>query len=492
MVLKKLCSGLLISFSVILFISCSSEDDSSNETSVSVADFLITIAENPQVGQLLGTISGSTNQGDVIFQITQQTPLGALEINSETGELLVADSEAFNFEARNEVSGIVKVSNGIVSKNADIQITLTDVTENNIFQGDVQLTTQEEVDLFGEGSYTAISGRLVIGNPDSFNSSISDLTPLSSLTTVGSDLVVIKNEGLESISPLSNITSSLRDLMISSNPNLTSLVGLHNIETSIGTLIIGGNSNLKNLTGLEGLISAQTFLISANSSLTSLDGIDNLVQISNRLDISVNAILNDLTALENITEVYDLNIFSNSQLTSLNGLSNVALINNLSIQGNDSLQNFNGLDGLIEIPISFRVIGNNGLSNFQGLESLERVGSIFEVVDNPSVEDFIGLNSLQEIEGEFWLNDTGATSLIGLESLLYVQNIKITNNNYLLRLEGLNNLLEAPSIDVNGNSTLIDYCSLQDLLTNTNQFFNSFGNAFNPSKQDIIDGNCSQ
>ncbi len=45
-----------------------------------------------------GTVIGSTNQGNITFSITQQTPNGAFAIDSNTGELTVVDGSLFDFE----------------------------------------------------------------------------------------------------------------------------------------------------------------------------------------------------------------------------------------------------------------------------------------------------------------------------------------------------------------------------------------------------------
>jgi len=62
-------------------------------------------------------------------------------------------------------------------------------------------------------------------------------------------------------------------------------------------------------------------------------------------------------------------------------------------------------------------------------------------------------------------------------------------------LDGLSNLtsVESPWIDIIGNTFLSNFCGLNELIINGgyNGNLTTYDNAYNPSKQDIIDGNCS-
>ncbi len=49
-------------------------------------------------GAVLVPISASVNRGDLSYQLTDQTPAGAMTNNAATGELTVADSSLFDFE----------------------------------------------------------------------------------------------------------------------------------------------------------------------------------------------------------------------------------------------------------------------------------------------------------------------------------------------------------------------------------------------------------
>jgi len=128
------------------------------------------------------------------------------------------------------------------------------------------LTTQAEVNAVNCSSVTGI---LTISGPD-----ITDLSPLSSVTSVGGDLFIQDNPVLTNLVGLGGITSVGEDLFIAGNPVLTNLDGLAGI-TSVGGafLQIHDNAVLTNLDGLSGITSVGGNLqINRNGVLTNLDG----------------------------------------------------------------------------------------------------------------------------------------------------------------------------------------------------------------------------
>ena len=57
-------------------------------------------------------------------------------------------------------------------------------------------------------------------------------------------------------------------------------------------------------------------------------------------------------------------------------------------------------------------------------------------------------------------------------------------------VNGINNVGE--TLKIRSNSILKDFCSLTNLVINGNiGSFDVYNNAYNPTKQDIIDGNCA-
>ena len=131
---------ILLLLVLTLAFSCSDSDDEPIAITVAVSNFTKTIDENPEANTVLGVVDATTNRGNLTFSISQQVPANAMQINSTTGELMVSNSELFNFEINPTITGTVKVENEDVSETADIIITLTNVFEPKLLK---QTTDQD-------------------------------------------------------------------------------------------------------------------------------------------------------------------------------------------------------------------------------------------------------------------------------------------------------------------------------------------------------------
>lgn len=111
-------------------LSCEdSNDDANNIITISISDFTINIDENPTADLFLGTVQATTNQGDINFSITEQTPNQAMEINATTGEITVLTESLFDYETNPTITGIVRAKNSGISETAIITINLIDINE---------------------------------------------------------------------------------------------------------------------------------------------------------------------------------------------------------------------------------------------------------------------------------------------------------------------------------------------------------------------------
>ena len=82
----------------------------------------------------------------------------------------------------------------------------------------------------------------------------------------------------------------------------------------------------------------------------------------------------------------------------------------------------------------------------------------------------------------------------GLAGLITVGgSISIKDNTDLLSVGFVNLANVLGDIQISNNTSLNDYCELQAFLVNggLGGTFNATGNAYNPTAQNIIDGNCS-
>ncbi|MFA7446596.1 MAG: T9SS type A sorting domain-containing protein, partial [Flavobacteriaceae bacterium] len=120
--------------------------------------------------------------------------------------------------------------------------------------GYLSFYSQAEVNAFATNypNCTEISGDLYISG-----STITDLSPLSNLTSIGGYLWIYNNSNLTNLDGLSNLTSVGADLVILFNSSLTDISGLQNIDPAsilstngLGLYIVGNTSlsvcNLEN------------------------------------------------------------------------------------------------------------------------------------------------------------------------------------------------------------------------------------------------------
>lgn len=120
---------LAILFFLSILSACEPESSQEINSQISATSFLVSIDENPSVGQVLGSIDASTNEGILNFQLESSTPTGAIAIVSDNGRILVADPTIFDFELRESISGTFTVSNGILELRENFMINIQDVPE---------------------------------------------------------------------------------------------------------------------------------------------------------------------------------------------------------------------------------------------------------------------------------------------------------------------------------------------------------------------------
>ncbi|SDE64076.1 cadherin repeat domain-containing protein [Ulvibacter litoralis] len=458
----------------VTLISCSTDSDNTSEASevtVTTSNFSVTIDENPSEGQVIGTVSGTTNQGSVTFSITEQTPAGAFSIDAASGELKVADANLFEFETNPTISGTVKVANGTISENASITITLIDL--GNTYEGDLILKSQQEVIDFGANNYTKVNGSLTIGDPEqAATTDIFDLSPLQGLNTISNNFWIINN------------------------PSLVSTLGL-NIDHVGGELVIAVNSSLEKVEGLNNLISVYDLILSTNEQLNDLSGLSQLISVENKIIVFSCPQIPNLDWLNNLTTLGgSLDIRYCNSLTNIDGLSNLINLTNefrfFLITHNTSLKNLDGLRNLNTHIYSLEIGNNFSLTTIEGLENID-INNTLKIHGNSALENLNGLEKITSLSNGLFINDNIALNNIqGVSNITDVQVINLHQNNSLQNLEGLNNLQSNRELSISGNSQLTDFCSLKNFFTTSGPAVYYAGyNAYNPTEQDIIDGNCS-
>lgn len=135
---KQLFAMLFLSLTVI---SCSKDDSPEPEPVVTISDFTATIDENSKNGTSLGTLNASTDKGNITFNITSQTPSGAIAVDANTGEITIADETAFDYETNTEITAKINAVNGSATKTANVTITINDVNVVNELFKDTEIVS---------------------------------------------------------------------------------------------------------------------------------------------------------------------------------------------------------------------------------------------------------------------------------------------------------------------------------------------------------------
>lgn len=204
--------------------------------------------------------------------------------------------------------------------------------------------------------------------------------------------------------------------------------------------------------------------------------------------------------LNNLSEIggnFDISSTYLRNVTSFKGLSNLKIIGgDFRISQFDRLLSFEGLEQLTNIGGDFHISplafpSNNGsttsfksLVSFKGLGSLRTIGGNFELLGSHvslnSLLSLEGLNSLSVIKGKFKI--VGTQPRQGDQGAL----------NSFYSCKGINNLSQVgDSIILMNLPILKDYCDLKTVLQNHTEQFIVSGDAYNPTKEQILAGECS-
>jgi Secretion system C-terminal sorting domain len=307
--------------------------------------------------------------------------------------------------------------------------------------GITQLTSQAQVDAF-PSNYPGCT------------------TILGSLYITGSNIT--------NLSPLSQITSINGTLLILNNTNLTNLIGLHNIQIIGGAVGIVGNSMLLSLSPFNPTSIGNNIQISQNAILNSIE----LNNVSNNI---TGLFINDNPLLFSF-QMLQLSSISGSSFSQFgiarNPLLNQVELNNLTDLNTSqfviencgllSLDFLSGVNGTIEI---FEIKDNSSLSNFGNISL--NITSFLNIENNDLLTNLQGLSNITQLVGELNIsNNDLLVSLSGLESITSIGNLTLNNNQLLTSLAGLNNILNmnGPTLNIENNPQLEHFLSLNSNL----------------------------
>ncbi len=404
-----------------------------------------------------------------------------------------------------------KNSRGIAYGNEIKFVTLSE----NIYKGNVILSTQQEVEEFGKGKYTTIDGDLEI------RGTVSDLSPLKDLALINYQLRIINTaqlptlKGLDSLEKVSAVINSFRGIIIENNIALKSLKGLERLSGNDGRLWIINNDELTDLNGLNN-ISFNNFgaiKIEGCEKLRNVNGLEKLEWIQFELYIRDNPALVDISSFRNLTEIINgrIHIERNASLQNVYGFEKLHTVVGVQIFDNNKLSDLNGFKNIDKFDLLF-IRNNDALKDLSGFENVTTV-SVLKIEDSPFLNSLKGLQNLKNVTSELQIRNTGLTNLAGLENLSEAKTFNLIDNEKLLSLEGISKLTKLHTLALTRspliksllglnlinvesqlyfgfNRMLSDFCPLKTLYKTgwTGNFF-AEGNAVNPKKTEVTT-NC--
>lgn len=341
----------------------------------------------------------------------------------------------------------------------------------------------------------------IVGNNVLSSMNVGNLNSLQTLNIQSTNLVNVVFESLQSpsVPPSINITNNAR----LSNINLNNLTNAFSVEYFNN--IVLANIQLDGLTTIE-----DKFKITYCDRLTSIT-LNSLTELNGYSKIERNSIL-EIFEANNLTKAEDLIIDHNLQITtvtlpnlsslktftlknsrlsvlSLEGLQNRAEPTSLFIWDNPYITSLNF--GSMTTANLVRIERNHRFLNIN-LQNLTEISGDLRVTFNDRLQSFEA-NSLTHI-GELYIEASwGTLSNISMQNLSVVDRSFTLIESMVTNLDSFGNFNRIDgNLKIGYNDFLTDFCGLTNLITNGYVGgYQVYGNGFNPSQQDIIDGNCS-
>ncbi|GAA4275552.1 T9SS type A sorting domain-containing protein [Aquimarina mytili] len=261
------------------------------------------------------------------------------------------------------------------------------ITCNEIYTGDLVLSSQAQIDTF---NYCEITGDLTI--QETTAGGIVDLRNLNKLERLGGDLNVFGNSALLYVKSFRGLTK-IKTLHVRDNASLKRFVGFTKLK-EVDNVILANNDKLvvldfKNITTLQDLKML-------NVGLSSLDSFNGLEAINGDFYLD-NINISNLDVLQNVTNLGNLFLYRNQLLQNITGLSGASVHGSVvRISSNAALTNLNGLTGLTSLGADLIVSRNQSLQNLDGLINLSSVGNRLIIGDNKNLQNGCGIVVLLE------------------------------------------------------------------------------------------------
>lgn len=190
------------------------------------------------------------------------------------------------------------------------------------YDGSLSLESQAEVDSF---NYAEVTGSLTISGAD-----IVDLSPLSTLVSIGEYLSISDTSALVVVDGFENLTGVGWGIYVWNNTGLVSFSGFEALVQTGDNIDFWYNDSLVDVSGFSALQTAGWSLeFGGNPRLMSIPDFDSLQTIESSLFILDNPLLPAITGFGSLVYVdWSFQVMGNSSLNKLCGFSNYFSANN--------------------------------------------------------------------------------------------------------------------------------------------------------------------
>lgn len=344
-----------------------------------------------------------------------------------------------------------------------------------IYEGTIVLRSQADVEKLRGENLTHITGSLEIG-PASFGAptNITDLSPLSELTTVGGSLVLESNNDLTNLRSFKNMREVGMTLVLRNMFGLTNLDALGGLE-SVGSLLFEHNPNLVSLTALENLTISDAIRLINHEKLSVLPEFRNVTKLTTGLFIGTNPMLTDISGFKYLEEIEKTLYISSAP-------------NTLTSFDLSSLENVGS-----RVIIQYLGEGDTKLTSLQSLSSLRSVGGEIILTDLDGLTSLHGLHNIESAK-DIELDDLDALEEIdAFEKVTSVSSLHVLRNVKLQSLQGFRFITQGAttgvSVDIVDNPLLSQFCDIKTVVSLPNCKVDINGNAQDPTIEEIQE-NC--
>jgi len=319
-IMNKIFKSTKVVLLVVLFTAFACKKDDNGEVvvpeteteiniNINITDLTVTLDENPTDGQVVGTVETDASEASN-FSITSQTPSGALSIDSNTGEVTIANAVLFDFETNPAITATVTVDDAVnpatvtVNLNNLDEISAQDLTvaiDENPTDGQVvgaiQVTGSGTLS-FSIASQTpagalnidAGTGELTVLDPNLFDFETNPV--LTATVLIDNAVITTEVTATINLTDLDEVSAENSTITINENPTNGDVIG--SVQAT------GGNLNFtitfQNPSGALEIDASTGELTVADAALFDFETYPNMlatVSVENAVNIvSVNATVN--------------------------------------------------------------------------------------------------------------------------------------------------------------------------------------------------------